>query len=187
MKHTISHATIKGTLGLIVACALVCILVPLAWAVFYFGIYLGYGNYKVKGHQDFAANSVALITPAHEMDQLYADCRHFITYTQADSPVFNSVAYFGGRYELTMQVPVDIQSATSGSMIGSPIFYLHEISSVTVLPGGQVNTSYSRGLEFGPREWATVYSTNGNYSTIGFNVITTPVANYAQHVTAARP
>src|SRR6185295_19618749 len=101
----LSMSNRKVLVALLAIPALAVLAPPFIGAVFYFGVYIGYGNYKVRGHQEFAANGVSQIKPAREMDQLYADCRHFITYGPNDVALFNSVAYFGDRYELTMQVP----------------------------------------------------------------------------------
>lgn len=161
--------------------------VPCIWAVFYFGVYLGYGNYKVRGHQEFAANGVSQIQPASEMNQLYTDCRHFITYGPNETPLFNSVAYFDNRYVLTMQVAVRIRSASCGAMVDIPHFYLDEVASVTVFPSGQVGANVSRNLDFSSAEWEQVYGSGGNFGTIGFNVNTTPVPNFRQYADADRP
>ena len=186
MKHP-SHHILRTTLLGLAAVIVLCVAAPfIIWAIFYFGIYFGYGGYKVWGHQAFAANGVAQIIPAHEMEQLYADCRQYVTY-QGDDPIFNSVAYFGDRYVLTMQVPVAIQSSTSGRMVGPPRFFLHEIDTVSVSPSGRVSASYLRSLEFGMTEWSKVYGANGDFSTIGFNVNPSPVMNYAKFVSAERP
>ena len=161
--------------------------VPLIWAVLYFGFYLGYGNYNVRGHQDFAADGVSKIKPAMEMDQLFTDCRHFITYGAADVPLFNSVAYFGERYVLTMQVPVDVQSESSGTMIGKPRFYLNEIKAVSVSTSGKVGASFSGGLNFGSDKWRQVYDSGGDFSSIGFSVKTTSVPDFRKYADACRP
>ena len=161
--------------------------VPFIWAVLYFSVYLGYGNYKVRGHQEFAANGVSQIKPAMEMNQLFADCGHFITYGPNDVTLFNSVAYFGDRYELTMQVEVDIQSKSSGTMTGMPQFYLNEVRSVSVSPSGQVGASFSRNLNFRGAEWQQVYDANGDLSTIGFKVNSTAVPNFKKYAAACRP
>ena len=167
----------KVLVALLAIPALAVLAVPFIWAVLYFGVYLGYGNYKVRGHQEFAANGVLQIKPAMEMDQLFADCRHFVTYAPNDVALFNSVAYFGDRYELTMQVPVDIQSKSLGTMIGKPLFYLNEVVSVSVSPSAQVGASFSRNLNFGATKWQQVYDSGGDFSTIAFNVILRAVAN----------
>jgi 4-amino-4-deoxy-L-arabinose transferase-like glycosyltransferase len=75
IKRTLSLALrLTGLLGLAIL-----FLVPLIWAIFYFGVYLGYGYYKVRGHQEFAKNGIAQIEPASQMNQLFGDCRHYIT------------------------------------------------------------------------------------------------------------
>lgn len=164
------------------------LLVPFLWAVLYFGVYLGYGYYKTHGHQEFAANGVSQIKPAKEMDQLFADCRHYITYGSThDVALFNSVAYFDDRYELTMQVPVDIQSESSGTMTGTPQFFLNEVGSVTVSPSGQIGASFSRNLHFGATEWQQVYDSSGDFSTIGFNINPKPVPDFQKFAAASRP
>ena len=121
------------------------------------------------------------------MGDLYNDCRHYITYGRNNVPLFNSVAYFGDRYQLTMQVPVEIESGSSGSTIGTPSFYLNETSAISVSPTGQIGASFSRNLDFGSAEWAQVYNSNGDFGKIGFVVNLTPVPNFKKYTDASRP
>jgi hypothetical protein len=165
------------------------LLVVIAWAVFYFGLYLGLGTLKNWGHQEFAANGVAQIEPARQMDQLFSDCRRYITYSgDRDQSVstWNSVAYFWGRYELTMQVPVAIESSTKGHMIGEPKFYLNEVSSVEVSPTGQVGADFSRNFNFGLAEWETVFKAHGDFAAIGIEMNTSPVKDFDAYAKASR-
>ena len=158
-----------------------CLAVVIVWACL---IAVSLQN---RNHQDFAANGVSQIAPAAQMDVLFKDCRHSITYGANNVPLFNSVAYFGGRYELTMQVPVTIETESSGSMIGRPNFYLNETSAILVSPTGQVGASFSRNLNFGPEKWAQVYNSNGDFGKIGFVVNPTPVPNFKRYTDASRP
>jgi hypothetical protein len=184
-----SHRKILLTLVAIpIVALLVAILVaPLIWAIHYFGLYLGYGNYKVRGHQEFARNGVSQIKPAKEMNELFADCRHYITYGPNDVPLFNSVAYFGGRYTLTMQVEVDIHSASSGVIVGKPQFYLNEVALVTVSASGQVGATFSRSRNFGAAEWIQLFDADGDFSKIGFKVNPTAVTDFERYAAACRP
>ncbi len=141
---------------------------------------------KLQG-QEFAARGVGQIEPARQMDRIFRDCRHYITYGPNQVPIFNSVASFGDRYILTMQVPVEIKSGKSGSMIAEPQFYLDEISSITVSPLGAVGASYSRNLEFGVADWKRLCNADGDFSVIGFNINPTPVAKFKQYIEAMRP
>ena len=167
--------------------AVLLVSIPCVWAILYFGVYIGYGNLKVRGHQDFAANCVSAIEPAAQMDRLFTDCRHYITYGPNDVPLFNSVAYFGERYILTMQVPVKIESESSGAMIGETRFYLNECAAVDISPTGQVGASFSRNLDFGAEDWKLVHEADGDFSKLGFTLNSTPVANFQRFAGADRP
>lgn len=150
-------------------------------------IMLGYAFLQHRGHQEFAANVIARIEPARQMDRIFADCRHYLTYGENGVPLSNSVAYFGGRYELTMRVPVEIAPDSSGAMIGKPRFYLNELSTVTISPSGQIGASFSRSVEFGSAEWQKVYEADGDFSAIGFNLNPVPVADFQKYTAASRP
>lgn len=143
----------------------------LAWVFLYFGLYLGLGNYRVRGHQEFAVNGVAQIEPASQMEEVFEDCRHYITYSgDHTSPIWNSVAFFGGRYQLTMQVPVQIRSAAEGRMAGQPQYLLLEVERVDHTPDGRVQTSFGQNIRFGPDEWRKVYEADGDFSAAGFKI-----------------
>jgi len=141
---------------------------------------------KNSHHQEFAVNGISQIAPAQQMADLYPNCRHFITYGAHDVPLFNSVAYFGDRYELSMQVPVKIESKSLGSMVGDPQFYLLEVSSVKVQATGQISTSFSSDLKFGVVDWEKVYQAKGDFNAIGFRVDPTPVAGFKKFADASR-
>ena len=137
---------------------------------------------------NFVTNSVSRIKPAREMDELYADCRHYTTYGPNDSLLFNSVAYFGDRYELTMQVPVEILADGTGRMIGKPAFYLSEVSLVSVSPSGQADgANFSKSVIFGSIKWKQVYDSDGDFSKIGFKLNPVAVPNFKKYADASRP
>lgn len=158
------------------------------WMVFYFGLYLGCGVYQTWGHEEFAKNGLAQIQPAEQMDRLYDNCRRYITYGGPSTSIWNSVAYFGGRYELTMQVSVEIESATSGHMTGEPKFRLLEVTDVESSPSGQVGASFGRNFNFGLVEWQKVFAADGDYSVIGFEINRDPpVPDFEAFAKSSRP
>ena len=167
--------------GAIAAPLLVGLLFVSVWVMF-----LG-SAFQHWHHTDFAGNGFKQIQPAREMDKLYSDCRHFITYGPNNVLLFNSVAYFGDRYELTMQVPVEIPSAGLGRAIGEPAFYLSEVSLVTVSPSGQVGANFAKSINFGSVKWKQVYDSSGDFSKIGFKLNPTAVLNFKQYTDASRP
>jgi hypothetical protein len=179
MSRLLKHLFVDLPFLLLMLAALVVV----AWAIFYFGIYLGLGNLQVRGHQEFAENGVAQIESARQMEQMYPNCRHTIVYTGRDSvSTWNAVAHFGGRYQLAMQVPVEIESSARGRMIGEPRFYLHEVREVSISSTGQVGASFSRSIDFGQAEWNAVVAAGGDYSVIGFDVIkNAPVPDFDRY------
>jgi hypothetical protein len=186
MEHARRNTPLIAKVGLAALCVVGAI--PILWAVFYFGIYIGYGNWKVKGHQEFATTGVSRIQPAAEMEKLFDDCRHYIVYTgQGSVSTWNATAFFGERYALTMQVPVDIRSKDSGAMIGEPKFCLLEVKSVSISPSGQVGASFSKDFKFDAAQWKKVYESGGDFGSIGFSIKTDPVANFQKYADATRP
>ncbi len=169
----------------------IAVAVPLAlagiWVVF-FDSYLGFEYHRTRGHQEFAKNGVAQIEPAAQMDRLFDECRHYITYGRPNNAsIWNSVAYFGSRYELTMQVPVAIASSNIGKKTGNPRFYLVEIREVTVSAKGQVEATFGESLEFGLAEWNKVVDANGDFGAIGFQFKNdAPVKNFDMLTAHAR-
>ena len=162
--------------------------VTVLWMVFYFGIYFGYQGYKHWGNQDFAKNGMLQIAPAAEMDELFSGCRHYITYSGRESvSTWNAVAFFGGRYKLVMQVPVQIESSTRGNAVGEPEFLLLQVSRVSVSDSGGVMASFSKNFKFGAAEWKKLLDANGDFSAIGFEIDRgPPVADFEAYAKAAR-
>lgn len=179
--HSFMRLPYAALVGLFAAPVFVVLLFVLYWVALFSTAF------QNRDHQDFAAKGVSQVPTATQMEELYVDCRHYITYRSDGVPLFNSVAYFGDRYQLTMQVPVRIDSATSGATTGEPKYYLSEIRNVTVLPSGQVSASFSDGVEFGADDWKRVYESQGDYSKIGFKVDPTPVPNFRSYQNASQP
>ncbi len=110
------------------------------------------------------------------MGATFEDCRHYVT-DGANYNLFNSVAYFGDRYELTMQVPVVIESESIGRTVGEPKFHLNEISRVEIIDGA-VSAHNSRSIDFGAKEWKLIYEADGDFAAIGFTIVKSSVEDF---------
>lgn len=162
------------------------LLAPCSLAIWFYSS-LAHQAYLNRNHLKFAAQCVDQIEPARQMESTFKDCRHFITIGPQDVPLFNSVAYFGDRYQLTMQVPVQIDSPTAGKIVGSPQFILLEVGRVDVTPAGNVSAIFSRNFRFTATEWRKVYKNGGDFSTVGFAINPAPVKDFGKYASACRP
>jgi len=146
--------------------------IVLLWAVFYFGFYVGYGSWKNRHHQAFAKQSVALISPAAQLNGFYSDCRNFITYNEpGGGPTWNTIAFFEGRYQITLQIPVAIQSPEAGETIGPARFSLLEIEEIDISGDSAASASYSNDWDFGLYQWEKVFAAKGDFSVINIPIV----------------
>jgi hypothetical protein len=114
--------------------------------------------------------------------RLFTDADHFIThYTGTKGPRYwNSKAVLHERYVLTMQFKIDLDaSGVRVTATSPPKYYLHEVTSVTVTPSGQVSgISYGSTVEFGPAEWKKLEAAKGDLSAIGIKAKTDQPVSY---------
>ena len=78
------------------------------------------------------------------------------------------------RYELTMQLPVRFDALSrSVSGYGEPHFYLWEVASVNRNKSGIAETRFNPAGErrFGSAEWNKIVESGGNFSAIGYTII----------------
>ena len=133
------------------------------------------------------ANAVKSEPNVVAFEKLYPGSEHFISYFTGrhGTPRWNSKALIHGRYVLTMQFDVSIDSSgTQVTAASAPQFYLVEVSSVTTSPGGQTSVSYNGGSQrqFGVEEWKTLEASGGDLSSLGAEVKRDqPVPNLAAH------
>lgn len=154
------------------------------WAIFYFGIYWGYGGWKHRHHRAFATQSVALITPAAQLNELYNDCRNFISYNEAGGgPTWNSVAFFEGRYQITLQLPVAVESPVDGRGIGPARYLLLEFDRIEISGNGSATASFSNNWTITPAQWDKVYAAGGDFSVLNIPIIKGhPLENFDAYI-----
>lgn len=109
-------------------------------------------------------------------ERLFPGSEHFITYYTGEhgTPKWNSKALIHGRYILTMQFDVSIDSGgTKLTATTVPQFYLMEVAGVVQTPGGQTSIMYNgeSQRQFGLNEWKAIESSGGDLSTLGLNVV----------------
>ena len=98
----------------------------------------------------------SLVAPALEMEKQFPKTEHMIIMyggTGSARHEWQTVAYFGGRYELTMTVDVLLSSdgKTVAKVLDEPKFLLNVCDRIT--PGGVALYSGTRNQTFGIGEW----------------------------------
>lgn len=98
-------------------------------------------------------------------------------FTTADEPGFDLEVDLYERYELTMQLPIQFGSERSEVIgYGEPKFYLVEVASQK---GRETSYNPSGERRFGAAEWRTLVEHRGDFSAIGYTMITNqPIAGF---------
>ena len=123
-----------------------------------------------------------------QMEALFGDADHFIThYGMASGPrPWNTVVYFGGRYELALQVDVEINYRTHKIVkaVSPPKFHLSEIGSLIRNKANQVEgADIAKNWVVDEVQWNQFVQANGDWSVIGITVRTNdPIPGFDEYV-----
>lgn len=128
---------------------------------------------------------------ANQIEELFPVSGHLIDNVEdkpdRPRPKWITDAFFGDRYQLTMEVEVaiDRQQRKITRVVSKPTFVLKEIAAVVPRADTgwwRAEPSWRSEHKFGPDEWAKVYEAKGDFSVIGITIDATPVANAADWV-----
>jgi hypothetical protein len=136
-------------------------------------------------------SAATAIPVAAQMEALFHEIDHFITHYgsgfENKPKMWNSEAFFGGRYILTMQVMVKVDYAHHRVIpVGKPTFYLHEVKSVENVTEGQYAQSFGRTLTFDTETWERLQEARGDFTAIGFEPNPIAVPGFVESVAAIR-
>jgi hypothetical protein len=129
---------------------------------------------------------------ALQMEELFPVADHFIThYGFGSSPrIWNTIIYFGGRFELSMQVDVEIDYAANRikKIVGEPAFVLWEVKRLTLRDDGRTDAEMRGEHErhFRPAQWKLIYDSKGDLSPIGLKGEGSQVEHFDAYVSSWR-
>jgi hypothetical protein len=140
-------------------------------------------------YRNIVQSARSMIATAVEMERLFPVADHFVAID--DGPVtWNTVVYFGGRFQLTMQVDVKVsrRSERITKVISDPKFRLWEIQSLTIDPDGGVDAKMFGQHEraFGSKEWAAIVADHGALNVLGLSMDGKPVDGFDAFVASRR-
>ena len=140
------------------------------------------------------AGSRLLILPG-EVEKLFGavNVDHLISKfdSKGKIPVWHSVAYFGGRYQLLLQIPIwfdhhDCDTDTLGGL-NSAMIQINEIADVSVGKDGVATAKLGNHWVLGPGGWEALVKNNGQWSVVNLPIVTnSPVAGFETYVTQER-
>jgi|GEM_PF-2848817 len=135
----------------------------------------GWNKYEAI-HRD-AANK---IPAAVEIERRFPATDHFITHfnwPNQESNVWNTEAFFGGRYTLTMQldVRIDYRKQTL-TPVTAPRFFL--VGAYECSRDGASKSRADLQWRFSSKEFETLVASGWDFEQIGITILDTPVENF---------
>ena len=126
-----------------------------------------------------------------QMEALFGEGDHFVVHYGFDSEPkeWQTVVYFGGRYQLGMAVDVaiDYTNKTIVKATTPAKFYLWELGKVETLPDGRVSTDFGGGWELDEAQWSKLVAAKGDWSVLGISLKKNdPVPGFDDYVKGER-
>lgn len=112
-------------------------------------------------------------TYVRQFDELFPDADHFVSYYTGiyGTPIWNATVLVGGRFEVTMQAKMELNSSRSRAVsFAEPAFYVVEIVSRNLSPSGRTEVSGRSITSFGPAEWEQLVRAHGDWRAIGIDL-----------------
>lgn len=151
-------------------------------------------RFSQEGYQRAILSGLKQIPEARQFDELFGkeNVDHFISYhgSRKLGNEWQTEVFFGGRYTLTMVVPVQMGRSFDEvlKVLAEPTFYFREVQKVEDY-SGQVGADFDTRSErqFGEKEWSAIYSAKGDFAAGGIEMKDrSPVARFEDYVRATR-
>jgi hypothetical protein len=153
---------------------------------------MGCGPSRMQSYQAIHRSGLKTVQAAQDLDRQYDQVDHFITHYGWGKPPlpWQSEAFIEGRFELTLEVPVNVDYASETvTVAGPPRFTPVAVKRVDLLPDGRAMATYDGDLQkdFGEEAWQEFVASGFDLTTLGIpqNEIH-PVKNFDEYVQRAR-
>lgn len=135
-------------------------------------------------------DGLSKFAPARQIASRYHDVDHYLTDGGNSRCIWNTVAFFDGRFELRLCIPVRIDySALTVTQTGEPKFFLWVLKRVTVPPPqkGGASADIESERKFGSDEWKKFVSSDYDLTALGIpRDAIHPIEHFQEYVRAAR-
>ena len=101
---------------------------------------------------------------------------HFISDfgSKTEAPIWNSVAYFAGRYRLSLQLPIliDYNKCKLIGATNSAIMQINEVTKVDFTKSGSANVTLKGQWRLNENEWEWLVKNGGEWSVVKIPILT---------------
>jgi len=147
----------------------------------------------MNDYKDTVRDGIKTVPHVQEIMKIFpnAPTDNFIGQSSYDKNIgiWNTVVYFGGRYQFGYQVDVivDYKHNRISKVAGIPQFYLWEVATLTPLNSdGVIEATYNKSNDIpfiGEKQWNKIVAAKGDFSVVGIHLITnSPIPGFDDYV-----
>ncbi|MEO7676007.1 MAG: hypothetical protein ABIV39_04500 [Verrucomicrobiota bacterium] len=114
---------------------------------------------------------------------------HFISNFGGKAPIWNSVAYFAGRYTLSLRFPIaiDYEQCKLDGAINSAQIQINETIKVEISKSGVAGATERGQWRLNENEWKWLVKNNGDWSVVNVPIMTnSPIKDFDEFVRQGR-
>jgi hypothetical protein len=148
---------------------------------------------ELECHDKVVRDGVENLILPKEVESLFgmSNVDHFISNfgSKTNTPVWNSVAYFGGRYELTLQVPIsiDYEKCSLNGAVNSAMVVINEVIKVDISKSGIAGATLEGEWRLNENLWKWLVKNNGDWTMVQVPIVTNaPVNGFDEFVRQKR-
>lgn len=148
---------------------------------------------ELECHDKVVRHGVETLILPKEVESLFGatNVDHFISNfgSKTHAPMWNSVTYFAGRYDLSLQVPIAIDydkcrliGATNSAMV-----QINEVTKVELSKSGIAEATMKGQWRLNENEWKWLVKNKGDWSVVKVPILTNaPVKGFDEYVRQGR-
>ncbi len=148
---------------------------------------------ELECHDKVVRHGVETLVFPKEVESLFGatNVDHFISNfgSQKPSPIWNSVAYFSGRYTFALQVPIsiDYQNCKLNRATGVVFIQINETTKVDVSKSGIAAATEKGQWRLNGEEWKRFVTNKGDWTVVKIPILTNaPVKGFDEFVRQVR-
>lgn len=148
---------------------------------------------ELRCHDKVVRDGIEALVIPKEVGLLFGPERvdHFISNfgSKTLSPVWNSVTYFGGRYILSLRIPIsiDYKNCKLTGATGSATVRINEVIKVELSTSGIAEATLKGQWRLNENEWKWLVKNKGDWSVVKVPILTgAPVEDFDEFVRQRR-